>query len=177
VGNYTAIDLNKAELIEMLSSGTYTCCLLFGFKSSGPQGLKQVHHEDLRKTMTKWIEAGGIFIIRGEGRICKVFQDWFDLQWKPANYERSVTKLNRKCTSIPSRTFNNLPPSNSVKAVYITGVKNEHNLYRSERNSAVAFAPNGKGRVGFIGDVNAEEKTLEIIHQLGLLGKDIGGLI
>jgi hypothetical protein len=174
VDRYTAIDLKKAELIEILSSGIYTCCVLFGLGSSGPQGLKQVYHEDLRKTITKWIKAGGVFIIQGEGCISKVFKDWFKLPWTPVSYERSVTELNRRCTSVPSRTFDKLPSSNSVKAVYLAGVKDEHNLYKSGKNSAVAFAPIGKGRVCFIGDVNAEENTLEIIHQLGLLGEDLG---
>ena len=167
------IDIHdKTSLIEELAG--YTCCVVIGVGSGGPQGLKQIYHEDLRKAVTKWVRAGGIFIIQGEGCICKVFKDWFELPWTQDCYERSETKLNKRCTSVPLRTFDNLPSSNSVKAVYLAGVKDEHNLYMSTTSSAVAFAPFGKGRVGFIGDVNAEKKTIRIIHELGLLGELFG---
>ena len=177
VDGYTSMNIEKIEAIGYILSETYTCCVFFGVGSDGPQSLKQIYHNDLRKAITKWVEAGGIFIAQGEGCICKVFKDWFKLPWTQGNYERSETKLNRKCTSIPRETFGKLPSSNNIKAVYLDGVDDKHNLYKNQRSSAVAFAPFGKGRVGFIGDVNSEKNSLEIIHQLGLLGEVFVGQV
>lgn len=35
----------------------------------------------------------------------------------------------------------------------------------------MAVAPYGKGRVAFVGDVNASTATIEAVYQLGLMGE------
>lgn len=167
-----AMDMNVSLLEEI---GSSTCLVLFGVGSSGSSDLKRIYNEQMKIALTTFVKTGGVLIVQGEGCICKVLQDWFELPWKQSGYYRSITQLSVvKCTAVPSEMKRNLlPQSNSIKAVYMTSVQPENNLYFSEDDedeSAVAVAQFGEGRVAFVGDVNAEATTLEIIHQLGVAG-------
>ncbi|TVY90517.1 Uncharacterized protein LAWI1_G004397 [Lachnellula willkommii] len=97
------------------------------------------------------------------------FKDQWNLNWIFKNYHREMFTLNPRAQQDPqfaSRGGNNLPRQYSMKAVHLSGTKPEERIYVGEINSAASpavFAKKGEGFLGWIGDVNTEEGTTELL--------------
>ena len=102
----------------------------------------------------------------------------FGLSWESGEYYRTTFELNKAATSIPTER---LMLSCSQKALNIKNVALQHAIYLAADELATgsfvspvtsignttqapaAFAPSGRGFVGYLGDVNNEPETTRVI--------------
>ncbi|KAJ3328805.1 hypothetical protein HDU76_009252 [Blyttiomyces sp. JEL0837] len=90
----------------------------------------------------------------------RVFRETFALNWERGDYTRithTVTKVGKQIAGMPA-SFN-------VKASMLSNVGADHQLYKSKEisSAAVALKRVGRGFVGFVGDVNAETETTNVL--------------
>lgn len=112
-------------------------------------------------------------------KMAALFSD-FALPWRPDAYYRATFELNAAMTSIRKT---GLAPRYSQKAIHLTDVQHEDTLYLpSSRPRSLAFDPSddylrhtpvalgsfGEGKVGYMGDINAEVDSENVL--LALLG-------
>ncbi|KAJ5651171.1 uncharacterized protein N7484_004894 [Penicillium longicatenatum] len=109
------------------------------------------------------------------------------LPWEGRTYVRTTLTINRAATG--DELAARLPPSYSQKAVFIKNVAHSDRWYTTDASSVVeprVFGPSpahnpgqspvimarvGMGRLGYVGDCNAEEETDAVILAMcGLLG-------
>ncbi|RMZ85141.1 hypothetical protein DV738_g37, partial [Chaetothyriales sp. CBS 135597] len=113
----------------------------------------------------------------------RLLEKTWNLPWKFGSYHRTIVALNKVADGIPPGV--KLPSSYSQKAVFLTNVNKNAAWYLPTEDSVVdsaVFAPNpvptnetpivfakvGKGWLGYIGDVNAEEGSDAVV--LAMLG-------
>jgi ribonuclease HI len=86
------------------------------------------------------------------------------LSWEMGSYQRETVSL---CTGVvSSNLIEHLPSAYSLKAVFVKKVERSAIWYASSSNSdeaAVVFTQVGKGRLGYIGDVNSQEDSDRIV--------------
>ncbi len=93
------------------------------------------------------------------------FKDSWNLCWKSGDYTRSTFTLNPRAT-LMSRRGPNLLQEYSMKALHLRGTKSEDRVYVSSPGSAQSpaiFGKYGDGYLGWIGDVNTEIGTTELL--------------
>ncbi|KAM3452345.1 hypothetical protein MY3296_004636 [Beauveria thailandica] len=110
------------------------------------------------------------------------------LPWARGTYQRTTTTVNKAAAAAAGPNIQKLPQSYSQKAVYVSNVSDEDMLYKTDDNSvleslvfapesahvpgetAVAFSRVGAGRIGYVGDVNAEAGSHVVVLAIcGLL--------
>ena len=108
------------------------------------------------------------------------FRKW-DLPWEKSEYLRTIVALNSTANGVPST---GLPAWYSQKAVFLAPVDPEAVWYRptgtsvrdsavfgadsvSTSHTAVAYTKVGNGSLGYIGDVNGEDETTDVV--LGMM--------
>ncbi|KIY45810.1 hypothetical protein FISHEDRAFT_48815 [Fistulina hepatica ATCC 64428] len=113
------------------------------------------------------------------------FKDIWALPWRFGSYQRTVHHLQPNHPIVSKTTFPKLPNNYSMKTVDLKGVKPEDCVYMPSADSRVqsmVFAPRlveqgqpgaamtlvGSGWVGWVGDVNAEEGSTEVL--LAMMG-------
>ena len=87
----------------------------------------------------------------------------FQKKWSMASYERAVTELNLLPT-LSSELLETFPRTYSAKTVSLSKVEDSCNLYSDDSDQCSIAVSNYQ--FIFIGDVNAESKTLQVIHGL-----------
>ena len=113
------------------------------------------------------------------------FRKW-QLPWTSGAFHRTTVALNPAGVPAPLRR-SALFDAYSVKAVYLKNVKREHRIYVPARTSSVegtfgepgtpltpalqdecptAWAPVGKGFLGYVGDVNSEEESVRLVLEM-----------
>ncbi|EPS98306.1 hypothetical protein FOMPIDRAFT_34045, partial [Fomitopsis schrenkii] len=113
------------------------------------------------------------------------FRFW-NLRWAAGAYHRTTSALNPAGIPSPLRP-NALFAAYSMKAVHLRHVKAKHRVYvplapsciedqASQPGEAItgallqecpaAWAPVGRGFVGFVGDVNAEEESTRLVLEM-----------
>lgn len=123
------------------------------------------------------------------------FQLHWDLQWKFGAYNRSTFVPNpRRHTKLRNAR---IPESYSIKAVHIKDAAVEEMVYITNEDSRIesmvfaaesahrpdqapiVFTSFGKGFLGYVGDVNQEEKTTDVILAMCNWGKlpDVSALL
>ena len=149
------------------------------------EGIIKNRNSGVLSSLIGWVNAGGIVVfgslfpsfITGS-EFDRFFEKW-GLPWKMGDYHRTTFVLN---PSIPqlSNHLANLMTSYSMKAVHLKGVNAEDVLYAPTEDSRVqshVFAPSpvdlsqvpvaytriGDGFLGYIGDVNAEDESTNVI--------------
>ena len=144
-------------------------CILVGLGSGGDDAdcLSNPHWKVALKLYVE--EEGGVFIMQGEGKAVETVAGWFDLGWHFASdcYRRNDFIFNQAWGEANSDWYDGPEVRCNVKAVMLSGVAEEDKVFSVAEGCPVAFASCGAGRVGFVGDVNAEQTTLEIIAALG----------
>jgi hypothetical protein len=99
------------------------------------------------------------------------FKDRWGLNWKSGKYQRSMFSLNPRATAMfMSRPHDGEHPSllqqYSMKALHLSNTKLEDRIYVSNDSgseSPAVFAKYGNGHLGWIGDVNTEIGTTELL--------------
>jgi hypothetical protein len=98
------------------------------------------------------------------------FSDEWGIPWETGSYHRAVFSTNESALSVEGREcFSALPTSYSMKALQIQGVDQKDMVYVEDdcpTESPIVFAKYGKGNVGWIGDVNAENETTLVVKVL-----------
>ncbi|KXJ85549.1 hypothetical protein Micbo1qcDRAFT_169301 [Microdochium bolleyi] len=136
------------------------------------------HRQALREAVLDRLHAGATVILAGQFS-SSVAGGQFDrlmgtlgLPWKRGSYERTNLRLWRTAVGHPD-TCGKLPPTYSAKAVYLKHVGPSGMWYTHEDDftqAAVALAKVGQGRLGYIGDVNGETDSNQVVLALcGLL--------
>ncbi|KAH7304688.1 hypothetical protein B0I35DRAFT_444750 [Stachybotrys elegans] len=93
------------------------------------------------------------------------------LPWEKGSYYRATMQLNRN--AVDHRVACHLPFSCNQKVVYVKNVDSSAVWYTdgSSSEAGIAFAQVGKGRLGYIGDVNFQQESHIIaLAMCGLLG-------
>jgi len=133
----------------------------------------------------EYVRRGGTAIIMGlfpsfvEPDSLKPFFSQAGLPWRAGSYHRTTLALNRAVVDVVSAR--KLPQSYSQKAVFVSNVEPENMWYKTDNNSvvqsmvfaptsankpgetAVAMATVGRGKLGYVGDVNAEEGSKAVV--------------
>ena len=115
--------------------------------------------------------AGCFSSMLNAGEFNRFFR-WLGLPWKRGSYHREKVKLRPQAAS--ARLVSRLPAAYSQTAQFVANVDPSEILYAGERathEAAVAFAPVGAGKLGYIGDVNGEKGSIAVVLGMcGLLG-------
>ncbi|KAG0042513.1 hypothetical protein BGZ83_000382 [Gryganskiella cystojenkinii] len=145
----------------------------------------------LRKNIAVWdavleyVRRGGIAIVMGlfpsfvEPDKMKPFFSRAGLQWGAGSYHRTTLAVNRAV--VDAANASKLPQRYSQKAVFANNVLPENMWYKTDDNSvvqsmvfaptsanktgetAVAMATVGSGKLGYVGDVNAEDGSNAVV--------------
>ena len=134
--------------------------------------IKPANSHALRKVVD-YVKSGGKVVIGGlfssmtpQPLIARTFAA-FGLPWKPGTYRRMECQLNRHHPTAGKNST--LSEAFSMKAIFVSGFQPEDLLYEqyppvgSKWESSVLHARVGKGQLGYIGDVNAEPETKDIL--------------
>jgi hypothetical protein len=139
----------------------------------------------MRDFIKKWVQRGGALVLNG-GK--KETWEWFGLGWHYEGdyYRRTIHTYNSQFEAIPNagkELFNFLGTNDyNVKATMLNGVDAAHKVYHPKAGATtispvgnipgfggtpidsekcrIVIAPYGRGRVAFVGDVDAEASTM-----------------
>lgn len=176
--------LNSKANVKEITDPTEASTLLSG--DSRPiiyatdAALTEPEYSRQRAAAINFVQNGGIIIFGGQfsGRASppkfkELFAE-FSLPWKFGDYHRTVVDLN---ASMHQLRHAGLATRYSQKAVHLASVAREDTLYlpsAASRIQSMVFAPDpiddltqtpaafgsfGRGKVGYIGDVNGEHET------------------
>ncbi|KAG6818393.1 hypothetical protein H0H93_005279, partial [Arthromyces matolae] len=128
------------------------------------------------KVLSKLVEfarGGGSVVMAGSfssfitpPQFANFFSKAWGLNWKAGSYHRATFKLNQS-HDLAKSSFA-LPVSYSMKALHVQGIPSSAIIYKEDGSSEspavqVAF---GKGRVGYIGDVNWESSSITVLRAM-----------
>jgi len=95
------------------------------------------------------------------------------LPWRIGSYHRADVDLRMSALGAV-RGADRLPASYSQKALFVSGVDGSTAWYTEEpssREAAVAWTKVGSGHLGYVGDVNGEKESLDVVMAMcGFLG-------
>ncbi|CAH0395642.1 unnamed protein product [Bemisia tabaci] len=127
---------------------------------------------NLTKRLKIYVENGGTLILATlfpsfvrPNNLKDWFEEMWNLPWETGNYHRANFSPNP--SRLPSRLIDSkLPGVYSMKALFLKNVPPEAMVYKEspkDNESPVVFASIGKGWLGYIGDVNTEPQSGEIL--------------
>ena len=147
-------------------------------------------HPPLCTQTVEYAKAGGTVIIAclfssmiRPPDFDKFFKRYWGLEWKFANYHRNTYILNGRRNARLKQNENEenskrkMPDEYCLKAVIVSGAKRDDMVYRpapetyDPNESPLLFTSIGKGYLGYIGDVNAEEEQGKVILAMCNLSK------
>jgi len=180
---HIVIDNKKKILIDKLTSGEFNICVAFGIGSGGVD--KGTKDPDVQTIICEWVKRGGRLVVHGE-RDLEVLFRLFDKNWAfEGDFYRRTEHCRNECPSIPRERWSTLPSSYNVKACMVSGVEADEMLYSPKEGATthslvpsfggipvnrdkcpVAVSSVGEGIFIFIGDVNSESQTMQVISML-----------
>lgn len=152
-------------------------------------GMARPGNEPLLDRVVAYAKAGGTVVMSycfsSNIRMDDMADFWgraWGLPWEPASYHRTDLALNRSASTLTGQVAA-LHGAYSQKALCLKKVQREHAWYLPTEDSytqsavfppervnqsetAVAFAPLGRGRVGYTGDVNMEVGTQMVVMRM-----------
>jgi hypothetical protein len=168
--NYEAISFPKrmSKFLQKISSGEFNTIVIFQLCQGGKDEL--FFESKMKDFIQTWVQRGGTLILNGSKN--EMWGPWFGLGW---HYKGNFFGTNEY----------------NVKASMLDGVDASHGVYYPKPGATaisvlgnmpgfggtpiesekcpLAIAPYGRGRVAFIGDVNAEASTMKWIYTIGVL--------
>ena len=131
----------------------------------------------IQKRLVDYVKAGGTVILglllpsfAQMDKLEKFFKVRWGLSWKPDVYTRATVSLNlRASPEILTRIASSLPCRFSMKALHLSGTKVVDRVYTSDAGdtqSSAILAKYGAGFLGWVGDVNTEHGTTELLLAL-----------
>lgn len=169
---------------------------LVGVLVTDPAVVTEAKYSKVTRKLVSYAQAGGNVVLGGQlvsnirpNDLEKVFKTTWGLFWKPGSYFRSTFHLNQG--SGVAQPNPSLPNEYSMKAVHISNISPSDAVYAATSTSytqSAVFPPSkakgkskvdeapvvctqiGRGRFGFVGDVNGEEEsTKAVMAILGIL--------
>ncbi|KAI1751922.1 hypothetical protein F4782DRAFT_172809 [Xylaria castorea] len=137
------------------------------------------------EAVLQYVRQGGTAVVMGHFSnfvtppAMKQFFAKAGVQWESGSYHRTTVVLNQ--TAVGHSLATTLPPRYSQKALFVNNVAHVDAWYRTDENSVVesmVFAPTstntvgeapvalthvGDGKLGYLGDVNAEKDSDAVI--------------
>ncbi|KAK4159609.1 hypothetical protein QBC43DRAFT_381795 [Cladorrhinum sp. PSN259] len=137
----------------------------------GDGGIARQKQKKLWDRVIDHLRAGATVILAGSfsamlnaGEFDRFFAR-VDVPWRRGSYYRSNTKL--RPASVPVNVVNTLPSSYSQKAHYIKNVEMASRWYTdidgTNGEVAVAYGQVGSGFLGYVGDVNGEKGSEDVV--------------
>lgn len=135
----------------------------------------------------RFVAEGGCLIMQGGGKSVETVAGCFGLGWHFAGdcYRRTDFIFNPAWREAEAGWYRGPRGGYNVKTLMLSGVEDEDKVFGVAAGAEtyshvpvmagkgvdggmcpVAFATHGSGHVGYVGDVNAEQTTLEIISAL-----------
>ena len=154
-------------------------------------GIVERKHAKVLTKLIEYVKSGGTLVVGGSFSTFvrptdndAFFKKAFGLNWKMGSYHRTTFSLN---LARPERLLRgpSLAPSYSMKTVHLKGISRDSVVYgptAESRTQSMVFAPSavdldeapvvytqvGQGYLGYIGDVNGEKASTNVI--LSMLG-------
>ncbi|KAG7453095.1 uncharacterized protein BT62DRAFT_959370 [Guyanagaster necrorhizus] len=165
--------LTQSEALTFLASSD-----LGGVFVTGPSVTQQKHNSVLTK-LIEYTKAGGLVVIGGlfSTSISSLEMDGFWLKWgqpwKMGSYHRETFFRNANNATVQVNP--SLSKHYSMKAVYLKNVNSSAAMYKDSDQSGDIESPAihtklGSGYLGYLGDVNAEKSSTNVLlSMLGLL--------
>jgi hypothetical protein len=136
-----------------------------------------------------WVRRGGqLFFMTGEGEFFwSLLSDTFQTSWRFGSYRGEEHQLGANAAQIVSSPVRGeLPPSYHTKAIWLKGVPPDERLYvppayereeysddeydpqtvEQEPQCGVAVHHVGDGRVVYLGDVNGQDASMQVLRAL-----------
>lgn len=145
-------------------------------------GITSAKHSRVSQSLHKFVHDGGIAVFAGlfssfisPPDMKKFWSTPWNLSWQMGSYGRRDFDL--QSSAVAGMGENSLTVSYSMKAVSLQGIEKKHAVYLESENSGngleapVVRARVGKGYLGYLGDVNAEEESTAVV--LTLLGLNV----
>ncbi|KAK0210178.1 hypothetical protein DFS33DRAFT_1250740, partial [Desarmillaria ectypa] len=175
--------LTESSALQLLSSSHLVGVLV------ADAGIASRRNTKVLAKLVEWTKAGGCVVVGGmfSGNISGTdMACFFGLPWRMGSYHRTTFTRNEEHSTVKQNL--SLPSSYSMKAVHLSGVDSSTALYKATTKSRIeslvfaatpvqilAEAPAaqtrfGTGYLGYLGDVNAEEESTDVVlAMLGLL--------
>ncbi|KAF2709048.1 hypothetical protein K504DRAFT_433846 [Pleomassaria siparia CBS 279.74] len=90
------------------------------------------------------------------------WKDNFNKPWRSGNYTRENVQLDASVAA-SMKSGDALADTYSQKALFLAGVKKTEVLYGNSSEAAIVWAKYGQGWIGYIGDVNGEKGSDDVI--------------
>jgi hypothetical protein len=154
------------------------------------EGLTMAENRAVLDKVVSYVRNGGLVII-GLHFPCftnmitfdKFFNETFSLPWRHGDYHRTSFQLNPSCSLPTGAASNSLPAPYSMKALHVKDAQPHEKIfvpvanattqshvfppeYVDQSQAAVVGAKVGNGYLAYIGDVNSEEGSDNIILSL-----------
>lgn len=186
--DYEIIELKKKLLVNKLATKKFTCCIIMNIGSGGDDKFFDVEDVTLKHALTTFVEHGNCLLLHGEQKLGNIFHQWFQKPWFMKSYRRTVHNL-KSAQHISPSIRKDLSLNYNVKACMFGGVAEEDMIYGTNEGAtaislvplpdfhgasvegglcAVALGSFGQGKIGFFGDVNAEDATIETALMMGV---------
>lgn len=154
------------------------------------EGLTKTKNRVVRERVVSYVRDGGLVIFglhfSNSTRMDvfdTFFNETFDLPWQHGDYHRSEFQLNPSCSLPIGVASNRLPESYSMKVIHVKNARPEEKIsvpvanaitqsnvfppeYVDQAQAAVVGSKVGNGYLVYVGDVNAEEGSDNIILSL-----------
>ncbi|KAJ7600765.1 hypothetical protein C8J56DRAFT_847383 [Mycena floridula] len=141
-------------------------------------GISLAKNSTVLSKLIRFTKAGGNVVIGGRfsgsisfGEFDRFFKRW-NLPWLMGSYHSDPFCLNPQNETVKLNP--SLCPSMHIKTVHLKNVNPVHGVYKAENPGPdeypIVHAPYENGRIGFIGEINADPLTTPaILAMLGLL--------
>jgi len=162
---FSKVDISSTtDIVALIEDETCKFIFLIGVGQAGADKARPLFKSNIRDALRSWVERGGYLAVQGEGGVMDSFlSKVFDKHWKCVGYYREERELNEDCEERFRGAM--LPREYSSKAVVISGVSEDETVYGGSDDCSLAMANIGLGRLMLIGDVNAEEITIDVLGE------------
>ena len=159
------------ELLNKILSGSYTACIIISYGSSGVDSeVKSIMKSEMTNAITAFTRNGGRFCVQGEGIATSLLNKCFQKKWYSATYERDINDIciYHPQLGISEKLYSTLPTQYKVKAVALSNVDQNFQLYSSSNDQycTVVLCKYHYGRVLYFGDVNSKDSIADLIFKL-----------
>lgn len=167
-----------ADALHEIESGKYHAIVVVDLVDH-----EEVFFRDFGFHLKKFVEHGGVVAFPAcESKLIEELDYLFDMSWERSGYyrytwcpfEESMSNIHKsfdimKPYSVKGNTLRNIPPEErcfgvteeSKKLSYYSGGKNSP---ASDPDTLVAIHDHGLGCICYVGDVNSEDRTLQLVE-------------
>ncbi|PBK80460.1 hypothetical protein ARMGADRAFT_1003104 [Armillaria gallica] len=143
-------------------------------------GIVRKKHKRVLTKLVSYTKDGGLVVFGGlfssfirPPEMDKFWSTSWGVSWKMGDYQRKM--FHRQEGNDTVKSSKGLPASYSMKAVHLKGINSAAAVYKNRDQHGELQAPVvrmkfGAGYLGYLGDVNAEEESTDVVlAMLGLL--------